>query len=196
MDSRPSPSACPVAVFRADASATLGGGHVMRCLVLAGQLAARGWKCVFATCSETLSVVPALKTSGHAFVAIEDDLPKNLAGQWRKGADIVVIDHYDLDAKFERECRAWARRVVVIDDLADRPHDADVLIDATLGREESDYRALVPSSCRLLVGSAFALVRPEFARARPASLARDRSDLTSIFVGFGATDPGNCTGRS
>jgi UDP-2,4-diacetamido-2,4,6-trideoxy-beta-L-altropyranose hydrolase len=182
----------PIAVFRADASAKLGGGHVMRCLVLADQLAARGWQCVFATSTETPATVPAL-LARHAVVAIET--PEALAKQWPNGVDALIVDHYGLDVRFERACRDWARRIVVIDDLADREHDADILIDATLGRREWEYRQLVPESCRLLLGPAFALLRPEFARARPASLARDRSALASVFVGFGATDPDNLTGR-
>lgn len=185
MASPPLPES-PVAVFRADASAAIGGGHVMRCLVLADHLAARGWRCIFATGAESVGTVPALAASGHMIVA-PDGVPA--------AADILIVDHYDLDARFETASRAWARRVVVLDDLADRPHDADLLIDASLGRRPADYLRLVPAPCRLLVGPDFALLRPEFPKARAASLARDRSVIRRVFVNFGATDPDNLTGR-
>ena len=195
MASLRSPEGRKRAVFRADASAALGGGHVLRSLVLADQLAARGWACAFATRRESLATVSALRTAGHEIVAVDDDSPAALAQRIADGCDVLVVDHYGLDADFERASRAWAHRIVVIDDLADRAHDADLLIDPTLGRSAGDYRKLVPPACQLLLGPAFALLRPEFARSRPASLARDRGRLAQVFMCFGATDPGNHIGR-
>lgn len=173
-----------LAVFRADASPTIGGGHVMRCLALADGLAAKGWRCQFWVAPGTIETVPALAKSTHeattATVSVQT-------------ADLLVVDHYGLDAEFESACRTWAQHILVIDDLADRPHDCDLLLDQTLGRVQADYRPLVPGHCRLLLGPAHALLRPDFARLRPAALARRDGTLARMLVSLGGSDPHDMT---
>ena len=114
---------------------------------------------------------------------------------WPDGCDLLVVDHYERDQAFETACRPWARRLMVIDDLADRGHDCDLLLDQTWGREGDDYRGLVPPQCRLLTGSRHALLRPQFAAARRAALERRDAGaaLRRILVCMGATDPDNVT---
>ena len=84
---------------------------------------------------------------------------------------------------------------VPIDDLADRAHDCDALLDQTPGRRAEDYGALVPGGCRLLLGPRYALLRPQFRAARGAALKRRRADgpVRRILVSLGATDPDNVT---
>ena len=91
---------------------------------------------------------------------------------------------------FETACRPWVRRIVTIDDLANRPHDCDLLLDQTFGRRESDYRPWVPGGCRLLLGPDFALLRDDFLALRPNSLVRrEQFGLKRILVSMGGTDP-------
>ena len=68
-------------------------------------------------------------------------------------ADLLIVDHYGLDEGFEAAARAWATYITVIDDLADRPHDCDLLLDQTYGRAAQAYKALVPDHCKILAGS-------------------------------------------
>ncbi len=85
---------------------------------------------------------------------------------------------------------------MVIDDLANREHDCDLLLDCLCGRREEDYQPLVPTACHFLLGSVFVLLRPEFAELRPAALAH-REQMTAIrnlLVACGGADPGNLTG--
>ena len=82
-------------------------------------------------------------------------------------------------------------RRVVLDDLVDRPHDCDFLLDASLSRAADDYAALVPSHARLMIGPEFALLRPEFAAFRANRLPRHHVPRRyRILVMFGATDHG------
>ena len=182
------------AVFRVDGSPALGGGHVMRCLTLARALTSRGWTCAFATTPASPQTVPSLAREDLRL--IEGDAgeePETLRRLWPAGTDWLVVDHYDRDRTFESRCRGWARRILVIDDLADRAHDCDLLVDQTLGRRASEYAGLVPEDCRLLTGADYALLRPEFAATREESLSRrnERSALGRILVNLGATDAGN-----
>ena len=170
----------------------------MRCLTLADAMSAAGWACGFASAVETTVVIPALSKSRHEIApldAVFGDEAAYLSRHWPQGCDLLIVDHYERDANFERACRPWARRLMVIDDLADRRHVCELLLDQTPGRQETDYRPLVPDGCDLLLGSRFALLRPQFAAARAQALKRRRAstNIRRILVNLGATDPRNIT---
>ena len=165
----------PSVLFRADASPAIGIGHVMRCLTLAKELAGRGWTCRFACAEGTLSTVTALRQSGFEVLPPEAAPP----------SDWAVVDHYGLDATYERQLRRTVDRILVIDDLADRRHDCDILLDQTVGRNRTDYVPLVPSSALILAGAKHALLRPEFSGVR--------SEGKRILVSLGGTDPTDAT---
>lgn len=111
--------------------------------------------------------------------------------------DWLIVDHYALDARWEAALRPACARLMVIDDLADRPHDCDLLLDQSLGRTPDEYRELLPPGATVLVGPQFALLRPEFARLRDASLARRaaRPALRRLLVTMGGVDKDNATGH-
>jgi UDP-2,4-diacetamido-2,4,6-trideoxy-beta-L-altropyranose hydrolase len=106
-----------------------------------------------------------------------------------------VVDHYALDAAWEAGMRDRAPKILVIDDLADRRHVADVLLDQNFGGSASAYRDLVPGECVLLIGSNYALLRPEFAALRARSLARraKAAERHTLLISFGGFDPDNLT---
>lgn len=110
--------------------------------------------------------------------------------------DWLVVDHYALDARWERALAPHYAKLMVIDDLTDRPHACDLLLDQTFGREAKDYHPLVPSACRLLCGSQYALLRPEFDALRPSSLLRrSQPALREVLITMGGVDKGNATGE-
>lgn len=182
--------------IRADATPSTGGGHIMRCLSLAQALARDGDRVTFLSRPESATTVSALARSGHAVVTVEHDTPAALA---RQGLhfDALVVDSYAIGAVEERACRSWARIVVALDDLADRPHDCDLLLDQNFGRNSADYTHLVPPRCTVLAGTQYALLRPEFAVARTAALLRRDSAGTArrVLVSLGLTDVGGIAGR-
>ena len=110
--------------------------------------------------------------------------------------DWLIVDHYALDARWERALAPHYRKLMVIDDLADRPHACNLLLDQTFGRDAADYRPLVPADCHLLCGSQYALLRPEFAALRPDSLQRRaRPALRELLITMGGVDKDNATGQ-
>ena len=108
----------------------------------------------------------------------------------------VVVDHYGLDVRWESSLRASAGRIMVIDDLADRPHEADLLLDQNLypGRGRR-YAGLVKADCIQLLGPSYALLRPEFIEARAQLRVRDGS-IRRVLVFFGGSDATNETGKA
>lgn len=175
--------------FRCDASPFIGGGHVMRCLTLADALIRRGWRCSFLAGRETADMFPVLRSGAYG-LSHEPRPPHD--------CDWLVVDHYGLDVAYEKQARSWARHILAIDDLADRAHDADILLDQTYGRGAGDYDGLVPAGCRVLAGSAYALLRSRFAQIRPEALRR-RHDLAgraeNILVFVSSADPVNLSPR-
>lgn len=184
-------------VFRTDASLEIGSGHVKRCLALADSLSKHGWDCAFATSEETLAVVPSLGDRNHGVVTISAEAGcknvQSMLDRWPEGVAWLVVDHYQLDRSFETACRSWADRIMVIDDLADRAHDCDLLIDQTEGRTPGEYAPLVESTQCLRLGAQYALLRPEFRKYRQLALSRRNGIVERILVALGGTDPDNLT---
>lgn len=178
------------ALFRCDASKLIGIGHVMRCLTLADALKVKGYQCSFMSSPETMDMVPLLREKYPILSPDQlDHQPTN--------CDIVIFDHYRLDARDEQTLRdKFSASVMVIDDMADRPHDCAILLDQTYGRAASDYQSLVPSTAKLLMGVEYALLRDQFAQARTASCARrdiTQGEIKRVFVFMGGADPDNVT---
>ncbi len=168
----------------------------MRCLTLAGVLADEGWQVGFAVNAEAPSVVPSLtETVDSILILGEVDEITALRERWPDGVACLVVDHYGRDAVFERRCRPWAATILAIDDLADRTHCADLLLDQTHGREETCYRDLTGPDCKLLLGARFALLRPQFLAHRRRALARRESTAPAerLLISFGATDSAGVT---
>jgi UDP-2,4-diacetamido-2,4,6-trideoxy-beta-L-altropyranose hydrolase len=111
--------------------------------------------------------------------------------------DWLVVDHYALDQRWEEVLAPHYRKLLVIDDLADRPHCCDLLLDQNLGSEQEHYSLLVPAHCHVLTGPQYALLRPEFAALRPYSLRRRqaRPALRQLLITMGGVDQPNATGQ-
>lgn len=188
----------PTAVFRCDADAGIGAGHAYRCMALAGRMESAGWRIGFAVSSATSATVPALAGGSWRVrdgFDVRDDEPRLLAASWPAGVQLAVLDHYGRCSDDERQLRPWAERLLVIDDLADRSHDCDLLLDPTFRRTADDYAALLPPDARVLVGSGYALLRPEFAAHRAEAIRRHTSPrpAETLLVSFGGTDASGLT---
>jgi UDP-2,4-diacetamido-2,4,6-trideoxy-beta-L-altropyranose hydrolase len=184
---------------QAAASAVIGGGHVVRSISLANALAAHNAACTFFVDEQTAHSVPLLGRSGHPIVTVSDD-DYTVQSRASKDApfDWVVIDDYSLSAADESPWRAVSHNILVIDDLANRQHDCDLLVDSTPSRRSKDYADRLPSGARLLLGPSYAPLRGEFAQCRPQALSkREMTEQPKhLLVSFGLTDPGGITAQA
>lgn len=182
-------------LVRADAGRELGTGHIMRCLTLLEALAA---KALF-VCTDTEGHLGEfIVARGHRVHLLDMGLTQEQdaaqTAELVQGAALVIVDHYLLDAGWERVMSA---PVMAIDDLADRAHDCALLLDQNLGRRDADYDGLVPDVCVRLTGPRYALLRPEFAAARAGALAARAArsgPAQNVMVVMGGTDAPNATG--
>src|SRR5262245_6446805 len=185
------------AVFRCDASSTVGTGHLVRCVALAEALHRVDVRIAFAGTAETFECGPIhLPSSWTKFVV--SGRPECEAGELAAGlsrrCDILVIDHYGRDGEFERACRSWANGIVVIEDMPTRRHDCDILLDAAGSTGQEVYAGLVPTHCRVLLGPTYAPLRRQFVDFRPIALKRRGANpVKRIFVSFGGADSGGGT---
>lgn len=203
--------------FRTDASLEIGTGHVMRCLTLARALREAGADCKFITRAHPGNIADRIAADGFEvslLPAPEGQLPKgppahaHWAGvDWTQDAaetraalgdapDWLIMDHYAFDAHWQGAVLPSGTRLMVIDDLADRPHACDLLLDQNLGRNAADYNGLVPDHCTRLIGPQYALLRPEFAAMRAQSLAeRTGRGLRHILISMGGVDAQDATSQ-
>lgn len=210
--------------FRADASLQIGTGHVMRSLALADALRERDVQCSFICRPHAGHLLELITQRGHQALALPallertssnhgstahadwlgtdwasdaDETRKVLTGIGAESLDWLVVDHYALDQRWESALRSKVRRIMVIDDLADRSHDCDLLLDQNLGRTAQDYAGLLSPNTTTLIGPQYALLRPEFAELRPQSLARRAKDpqLKHLLITMGGVDKDNVTGQ-
>ncbi|RJP85537.1 MAG: UDP-2,4-diacetamido-2,4,6-trideoxy-beta-L-altropyranose hydrolase [Desulfobacteraceae bacterium] len=211
-------------IIRTDASIQIGTGHVMRCLALAEALRDRGADVHF-ICRALLGNLSAqIESRGFAVHALRvpdagktfyrgENAPVHapwLEVDWRQdlsetlaavksvtsAVDWLVVDHYAIDHQWESGMREVAQRIMVIDDLADRLHDCDILLDQNYFENlESRYAGLVPENCRMLLGPDFALLRPEFRQARLFTAMRGNG-IARVLIYFGGIDPENITRKA
>lgn len=111
--------------------------------------------------------------------------------------DWLIVDHYSIDQFWQMRLAPFCRKLMVIDDLADRQHVCDLLLDQNFGSTVDKYKMRVQRNCKVLAGSHYALLRPEFANWRSYSLARRQPDnrVETILISMGGVDPDNYTGR-
>jgi UDP-2,4-diacetamido-2,4,6-trideoxy-beta-L-altropyranose hydrolase len=211
--------------FRTDASLQIGSGHVMRCLTLADVLTANGASCRFICREHPGHLLELIRQRGHEAICLPATIPSGsmeevvaeepklahaswLGTDWRNDAaqtltalqgeltEWLVIDHYALDACWEHVLRPACRKMMVIDDLADRAHDCDLLLDQNWFGDETEkrYSNWVTESCKCLLGPEYALLNPEYAQLRVLMPPRD-GIVRRVLVFLGGSDPSNQTGK-
>jgi UDP-2,4-diacetamido-2,4,6-trideoxy-beta-L-altropyranose hydrolase len=212
----------PTILIRTDASVQIGTGHVMRCLTLADELRGRGAEVVFVCREFTGNLCGYIEEKGYIVhrLPVSDSSEQNfesglkhaawLGADWQTDArqveeiikglettpDWLVVDHYALDKRWERYLRSYVKKIMVIDDLVDRVHDCDLLLDQNFYENlESRYDGLVPTWCKKLLGPKYALLRPEFREAQK-NLRRRDGHVKRIMIFFGGSDPTNETAKA
>jgi UDP-2,4-diacetamido-2,4,6-trideoxy-beta-L-altropyranose hydrolase len=208
--------------FRTDASHQIGTGHVVRCLTLASALRDRGAKCRFVCREHTGHLLDLIRKQGFEAIglslqdsdvclALETDTQPLEHAAWlgtdwatdaeqtkvctgESAIDWLIVDHYALDARWESVMRRQCRKLMVIDDLADRLHDCDLLLDQNLFSDMSErYIGKVPVQCGQMLGPHYALLQHLYGELHPRIPPRE-GPVRRILVYFGGADTNNLTG--
>ncbi len=200
--------------IRVDSSTRIGIGHLMRCLTLAGCLRSRGAEIHFICREHPGHQSALLEQRGYPTYSLplpghgecegglgEAPHAEWLGVPWQEDAaqalqvlqqqigkiDWLIVDHYAVERRWEERLRSFGTRIMVIDDLADRLHDCDLLLDQNFYPEmDRRYRGLVAEDCRLLLGPHYAILRDEFFQL--GTRIRD-GHVRRILIFFGGSDP-------
>ncbi|PHV12485.1 UDP-2,4-diacetamido-2,4,6-trideoxy-beta-L-altropyranose hydrolase [Chitinimonas sp. BJB300] len=196
-------------LIRADASLAIGFGHVARCLTLAQALRKGGAVVTFACRSLPGNALAQIAEQGFPAIGLpshypQDPVPSDIEASidWQAdfaavqaaftsqpAFDWLLVDHYGLDARWQQAARSMAGHIAVIDDLANRQHDADLLLDQNQTANTAAYARLIPAQCQALLGPHYALLRPEFT-GEPIVIA---PQIRHVVVSFGGVDAGGET---
>jgi UDP-2,4-diacetamido-2,4,6-trideoxy-beta-L-altropyranose hydrolase len=205
--------------IRVDSSSTIGSGHVVRCKALADELRRRGSEIQFICREHPGHFLGLLKDAGYqvaslptptnnnpsvrpdgndyaAWLGVDPDLDatQTIDALDNSKPDWLITDHYGLDVSWESKLRPHVKRILAIDDLANRRHDCDLLLDQNwFGAETAKrYDGLVPEKCQRLLGPRYALLQPVFSQLRRCLPLRDGS-LRRVLVFMGGVDSNNQT---
>lgn len=192
--------AAPTLLIRADASSTLGAGHVMRALALAQAAADAGAGAAFVLAERTAPVEALLAAQGVDVLHVDaeagsraDALALCALARARRAA--VVLDGYQFDAAYQEQIKGGGLYLCCIDDYAHAArYVADLVVNQDLGYADPARYAGRAASARLLLGASYALIRREFRTARPAAVATAEA-ARRILVTMGGSDAGNLTQR-
>lgn len=201
--------------MRADSGLEIGTGHVMRCLTLAQALHNNGHEILFISKPHDGNIISKIKQSEFEVSILEiTDTQSNdlLYSRWLGGCqdddakqtvseiyqyfgviiDLIIVDHYAIDYRWEEIVKQQSSKIFVIDDLADRKHNCDYLLDQTFMRNEDDYRKLTPKHCQKMLGTQFALLRQEFIKPLANTLQvrneAKKRHMERVLVMMGGTD--------
>ena len=195
-------------LFRTDASQKIGLGHLMRCLTLAGEIRKRGGQATFVCRKLTHEVAATVRHQGFQLIELgrigdphagdlahshwlgipqEEDAKETLAAAGHD-FDLAVVDHYALDRRWEDQVRTGGvKKILAIDDIADREHNVEWLLDQNLYSDAATrYEKFISVSTKQLLGPAYSLLREEFARERATVKARE--GVRRVLVFYGGTD--------
>lgn len=209
-------------VFRVDASQSIGTGHVMRCITIAQYLKKNSVNSIFICRRFSGNLIHFIEEQGFKVCSLEDNtrnIPASasnydqwLGDSWQNDANDtlkildellvswLIIDHYAVDENWEGYVNTHKLfKICVIDDLADRRHKCDLILDQTYLRQADNYSQLVPEYCQILAGSSYALLREEFVIKRnicsPHKLDRFNSkDKLHVLINMGGIDQNNTLG--
>ena len=203
-------------IIRADASIHIGLGHLARCRTLAVVLREQGVKVRFISRALPGHQIATLRAEGFRVAVLPappdqsvidgdyaawlgvtqaQDAQETIAALTDQRPDWLIVDHYALDSEWEQTLRPHVGRILIIDDLANRRHDADLLLDQNYAPGSATrYQGLLPPDTRTLLGPTYALLRPEYAHYRQTLRPRD-GNVRRVLVFFGGTDPQNISGR-
>ena len=199
--------------IRTDASTLIGSGHLMRCLTLADHLRSAGAEVLFVAREHPGHLCDAIAERGFSVVRLpapeitasateRHDYRSWLAVPWEQDAretgaaleeadrkwSWLVVDHYGLDHRWESAVRPHGARIMVIDDLANRKHDCELLLDQNFYLDlEGRYDSLTPGGCRHLLGPSDALLRTQFYECERQMSPRDGT-VRHVLVFYGGVD--------
>ena len=196
-------------VFRVDSSTVIGSGHVMRCIRIAELLKKRDVMCNFICKNFVGNLSAIIKEKDFNVIMLPSENPEkehkidwevdsNFTSEILKkmNVDTIIVDHYSLDKKWENKQRQFCKKIMVIDDLDNREHSADILLDQNLfPNMQKRYQNNLNFNCKKFIGLEYAFLDPDFKKERENIKKKEQNTISKIFIYFGNTGDSNILER-
>ena len=195
--------------FRVDSSFKTGLGHLVRCLTLADELKSNNHQITF-ICRDLIgnhisSVQYPVFVLPKNDSFRSDDLYLELLGATQqedaeqtiqvmpRNIDCLIVDSYALNIIWHKKLRPYVKKILVIDDLANRLFDCDILLNQNVNSKKEDYKKRVPYDCKLLLGCDYALLKPDFLLLRKKAIEKRKTtkNIKNILISMGGSDLNN-----
>ncbi len=192
---------------RVDTSPEIGTGHILRCVGLADELRNTFDKIIFLSRKTTRSIIEIILKNGFEVSTIDTPIKKSLKNNsklnneletignllipYKENLNFLLIDHYDISSNYESSLRKIFKKIFVIDDLANRQHDCDLLIDQNYYKDLTNrYLKLVSKNTITLLGPKYVILRSEFRNSKKINYKKNTFPKR-ILISFGGSDPTN-----
>lgn len=183
-------------IFRFDANEHIGGGHLIRCRILADELVKHGWRVCAAVARDLTDIDQLLGSGAMAFpgeiIALENaDSPIPTAAK-AGVCDLVIIDTYLPYGPLHISPGDRQPQVMRFIDWVQPARDSDIILDISSGQVSDTYRELAKPNAMILTDRCYVLVGDAFSQRRQSTVARlaatnKRCDLR-VFMSFGLGD--------
>lgn len=185
-------------VVRTDSSTVLGNGHIMRCLTLAKALEQQFHAKIYFICKSLPgNYTEQVKEEKHHVLLIPDKLTnehqdaEETIKHLPPHTELLIIDHYELGANWHHQLSSYSNKIMVIDDLCNRQLHADIVLNQNPTHTDKDYQPFVKPNTQLLLGSHYALLRPQFTKLHRTKTHNGK--VKKILISMGGTDIVNAT---
>jgi UDP-2,4-diacetamido-2,4,6-trideoxy-beta-L-altropyranose hydrolase len=194
--------------FRVDSSNIIGTGHLIRCLKLAKYFNNHN---IFFICKNFQgNLNRKINESGFKLFELKinnDNSILNNSNTWlgenykndanktitilnKYKADILIVDNYAIDFKWEELLKPHVKKMLVIDDFVERKHNCEYILNG-IEEDEDKYNKLCNKDCKLLLGPKYFIISKEFFELSPKKTFNDL--IKRIFVFISGSDIDNYT---
>lgn len=171
-------------LIRSDSSSTIGLGHIMRDLVFAKSLEG---EVIFACQNLEGNIIDSIPYEVKILKSNDVDELRKLIKDLH--INLLVIDHYGIDAQFEHTIKETTGVEILSFDDTYEPHHCDILLNHNISADKKRYKDLVPPQCELRCGILYTLIRNEFKDEKKQT----REKIYDVFIAMGGTDASNIT---
>lgn len=201
--------------FRVDSSKNIGSGHVIRCLRIANKLRDKNADCSFICKELSGNLIKLIKDHGFKVFLLTNEIIKynenssiivDKLFNWKNDAlqtakilknlqtNTLIVDHYDIDKKWEEYQKPYCKKIMAIDDLDNRIHSVDIILDQNLFPNIQRRYLNSNKNCKKFIGLEYAFLDPNFIKKRKL-IKRQKKEVSKIFIYLGNTGSSNILRR-
>jgi UDP-2,4-diacetamido-2,4,6-trideoxy-beta-L-altropyranose hydrolase len=199
-------------LIRVDSGSIIGTGHVMRCFNLINNLKilSNNIEAEFICRYHNNNIINLIKPYYNVHIlpitnnvtldnktwlgsTLQSDIQYTQSILKQNTYDILLIDHYSIDYHWEYSMKFLVSKIIVIDDLFNRKHYCDILIDQNI-YNHNPYVDLVPNHCKVLLGTDYLILNPIFLNYNNNNKSLSSNKII-IHISFGGSDIHNLTNK-